>query len=129
MSREMHCKIDISWLGLVCLINESQTVFSPTSRTFSMSLGERRKKAFPVQCKVLRGGRLKLLVDRCHSLLLFARYKDPGQAGQPILGAAFTLKQLKIIFLSSKHHFCSFLPLPPPQQVCMCADRFHTSTP
>lgn len=77
----------------MCLINESQTLFSLTSCTFSMSLGKRRKKAFPVQWKVLRGGRFNLLVDRCPSLLLSAGTRTLSKLGNP------SLEQLSLLSL------------------------------
>lgn len=110
----------------MCLINKSQTLFSLTSCTFSMSLGKRRKKAFPVQWKVLRGGRFNLLVDRCPSLLLSAGTRTLSKLGNPSLEQLSLLsldETVENYFLKCKTFF--FFSW----QVCMRADRFHTSTP
>lgn len=41
---EMQCKVYITWLKLLCLISQSQTLFTLTSHT--MSWGKMRKKGF-----------------------------------------------------------------------------------
>lgn len=123
----MQCKVYISWLWLMSLTIQSQGVFSLARCTIIVIWRKRGQKARNPQWKVLRGGGSNLLANRHWFTLCWANMMSLSKQDSRlwISPHSFHLaKELELIIPVAMQHFFSV-----GKSACLCAVRFHTSTP